>query len=42
MAALNQLVATGGSLPRVGRVDLAAMVLRRSRLAGENIQFSKS
>lgn len=39
MAAFNQLIATAGSLPKIARLDLAAMVLSRSKLVTENVQF---
>jgi hypothetical protein len=41
-AALSQLVATAGSQPRIARLDLAAMVLSRRKLATENVQFGTS
>ena len=37
--AFNQLTATGGSLPKVARVDLAAIVLNRRKLMTENVKF---
>ena len=37
--AFNQLTATGGSLPKVARVDLAAIVLNRRKLMTANVKF---
>ena len=37
--AFNQLTATAGSLPKVARVDLAAIVLNRRKLKAANILF---
>jgi hypothetical protein len=38
-SALFQLASTAGSMPKVGRVDLAAIVLNREKLLAENVRF---
>ena len=39
--AFSQLSATAGSLPKVARVDLAAIVLNRRKLRAANILFGR-
>ena len=39
MVHLNQLASTAGSLPKVARMDLAALVLNRKKLSAEPIRF---
>lgn len=41
VAALNQLAATAGSLPKIARVDLAAIVINRRKLLAEDVMFGK-
>ena len=41
MVALNQLASTAGSLPKVARVDLAALVVNRKKLAAESVNFGE-
>ena len=40
-SALNQLAATAGSLPKIARVDLAAIVLNREKLLAEPVRFGE-
>jgi hypothetical protein len=41
MIELNQLASTSGSMPKVARIDLAALVVSREKLAQENIRFGE-
>ncbi len=40
-AALNQLVSTAGAMPKIARLDLAALVVNRQKLLSENVKFGK-
>ena len=42
MVELNQLASTAGSLPKVARIDLAALVLNKKKLNTEPIRFGNN